>query len=414
MKVTTAIVWDHRGRVPDGGKGQVEIRVTYQRKSYHFGTGIKVHKSELVSGQIVNCPGAKELNERVAIIYSKVLARVNEYTDAGLSINTKEIRSKVWQAVELYSEKSMFIEWCEKQISLLGVSDGTAKHYDPLIARLTQFGRIKNWSDVNVENIVLFDAWLRTLTKPISEARRKAGAKPERFSDSGIYNYHKCLKALLNRAYKFGKIDGNPYERLKGQFKRGEKENVEYLTEDEMRKFEAMVLPKGSVLDIAHDLFVFQMYTGLPYSDMQAFDIDDYKRDGQRWTNTGERIKTGVPYVSSILPPALKVLEKYDMSIPKMHNADYNHQLKALGVMAGIKTRLHSHLARHTFATFMLRNGVKIENVSKMLGHTNITQTQRYAKVLAQSVHDDFDMIAEKLGGHRQQQPNKIKSNSKK
>lgn len=414
MKVTTAIVWDHRGRVPDGGKGQVEIRVTYQRKSYHFGTGIKVHKSEFVSGQIVNCPGAKELNERVAIIYSKVLARVNEYTDAGLSINTKEIRSKVWQAVELYSEKSMFIEWCEKQISLLGVSDGTAKHYDPLIARLTQFGRIKNWSDVNVENIVLFDAWLRTLTKPISEARRKAGAKPERFSDSGIYNYHKCLKALLNRAYKFGKIDGNPYERLKGQFKRGEKENVEYLTEDEMRKFEAMVLPKGSVLDIAHDLFVFQMYTGLPYSDMQAFDIDDYKWDGQRWTNTGERIKTGVPYVSSILPPALRVLEKYEMTIPKMHNADYNHQLKALGVMAGIKTRLHSHLARHTFATFMLRNGVKIENVSKMLGHTNITQTQRYAKVLAQSVHDDFDMIAEKLGGHRQQQPNKIKSNSKK
>lgn len=414
MKVTTAIVWDHRGRVPDGGKGQVEIRVTYKRKSYHFGTGIKVHKSELVSGQIVNCPGAKELNERVAIIYSKVLARVNEYTDAGLSINTKEIRSKVWQAVELYSEKSMFIEWCEKQISLLSVSDGTAKHYDPLIARLTQFGRIKNWSDVNVENIVLFDAWLRTLTKPISEARRKAGAKPERFSDSGIYNYHKCLKALLNRAYKFGKIDGNPYDRLKGQFKRGEKENVEYLTEDEMRKFEAMVLPKGSVLDIAHDLFVFQMYTGLPYSDMQAFDIDDYKWDGKRWTNTGERIKTGVPYVSSILSPALRVLEKYDMSIPKMHNADYNHQLKALGVMAGIKTRLHSHLARHTFATFMLRNGVKIENVSKMLGHTNITQTQRYAKVLAQSVHDDFDMIAEKLGGHRQQQPNNIKSNSKK
>ena len=45
----------------------------------------------------------------------------------------------------------------------------------------------------------------------------------------------------------------------------------------------------------------------------------------------------------------------------------------------------------------MLRNGVKIENVSKMLGHTNITQTQRYAKVLAQSVHDDFDMIEEKL-----------------
>ena len=63
----------------------------------------------------------------------------------------------------------------------------------------------------------------------------------------------------------------------------------------------------------------------------------------------------------------------------------------------GIETRLHSHLARHTFATRMLRMGVKIENLSKMLGHTNITQTQKYAKVMAQSVHDDFDMVAKKL-----------------
>ena len=156
------------------------------------------------------------------------------------------------------------------------------------------------------------------------------------------------------------------------------------------------------------------MYTGLPYSDMQAFDMDDYKWNGNRWINTGERIKTGVPYVSSLLPPALRVLEKYGMEIPKMNNADYNRQLKALQAMGGIKTRLHSHLARHTFATFMLRNGVKIENVSKMLGHTNITQTQRYAKVLAQSVHDDFDMIAEKMAAVTQQHTKHKKSNPKK
>lgn len=105
------------------------------------------------------------------------------------------------------------------------------------------------------------------------------------------------------------------------------------------------------------------------------------------------------------------------MKIPQMSNADYNFQLKELQKMTGIKTRLHSHLARHTFATFMLRNGAKIENVSRMLGHTNITQTQRYAKVLAQSVHDDFDMIAEKLGGKSavaQQHTQREKSDTKK
>jgi site-specific recombinase XerD len=66
--------------------------------------------------------------------------------------------------------------------------------------------------------------------------------------------------------------------------------------------------------------------------------------------------------------------------------------------MAGIKIKMHSHLARHTFATWMLRNGAKIENVSRMLGHTNITQTQRYAKVLAQSVHEEFERVAAKMG----------------
>ena len=54
-------------------------------------------------------------------------------------------------------------------------------------------------------------------------------------------------------------------------------------------------------------------------------------------------------------------------------------------------------MGRHTFATWMLSNDAKIENVSRMLGHTNIVQTQRYAKVLAKDVYDDFDMVAEKL-----------------
>ena len=64
---------------------------------------------------------------------------------------------------------------------------------------------------------------------------------------------------------------------------------------------------------------------------------------------------------------------------------------------AGIEKPLHSHLARHTFATMMLREGVRIEHVSKMLGHTNIVTTQRYAKVLADDIRKDFSMIEKKL-----------------
>ena len=386
-KITNSIVWDHHGRVSDGGNGQVEIRITINRKSYYFGTGIKCRKSELVAGQIVNSPYANQLNDRLAIIYKKVLACVSSCIENGSQIDMEEIRRMVWQTSESLKDEPTFINWIESQVPMLNLSDGTKKHYHTLIVRLIEYGKMSRWQDINVENIYLFDAWLHQL-------KSQDGGK---ISDGGVFTYHKCLKAMLNRARDFGKIEINPYDRLRGKFRRGDKENVEFLTEEEMQRFEALELPEGSLLAMCRDLFIFQMYTGMAFSDTQTFDIKHYRKQDGKWVNNGERIKTGVPFVSVLLPPVLRVLERYDMSVPKINNADYNKQLKALGLMAGIKTRLHSHLARHTFATYMLRNGAKIENVSKMLGHTNITQTQRYAKVLAQSVHDDFDMIAEKL-----------------
>jgi site-specific recombinase XerD len=110
----------------------------------------------------------------------------------------------------------------------------------------------------------------------------------------------------------------------------------------------------------------------------------------------GQRVKTGVPYVSQLLPPAVEVLERNGWHVPKMNNQRYNQMLKAIGMCIGI-ANLHSHMGRHTFATYMLANGAKIENVSKMLGHTTVKQTEHYAQVLAESIHDDYDMIAAKL-----------------
>ena len=406
--ITTKLIFDRRKTASRTREGYVEVRVTINRMTKYISTGVRVYKNEWAANRVVNRKDAQALNDRLAIIFEKVYQAANESVKQSVKLDVESVKQAVWQFVESQSDDPTFVSWCEKQIPLLCISDGTAKHYKPLITKLTEYGKINKWQDLTVENIANFDAWLHQQTKPLSDARRKAGTKPEKLSDAAVYNYHKCLKALLNRAMSFGKIDANPYDRLKGKFKRGERENPEYLTEDEMKRFEAIILPQGSELDVVHDLFVFQMYTGLPYSDMQAFNSSDYKYDGKAWKRVGERIKTGVPYVSRLLPPAVKVLEKYGWEIPQLSNADYNRHLKALGQMAGIKTRLHSHLARHTFATWMLSHDIPIEHVSKMLGHTNITQTQRYAKVLAQSVYDDFSKVAAKMA------PTKTKkSNSK-
>jgi integrase len=289
------------------------------------------------------------------------------------------------------------LDWLTKQVPKLNISAGTRRRYDVLLRRLEQFDKLKSWDDLTVENLYEFDAWLHQITKAQSNGDRQAKDEPQKIGDSAVYNYHRTLKSLLNRAVKMNIIASNPYERLKGEFSRGVKESVEYLTEEEIAAVESLQPMKGTQVAMARDLFVFQLYTGLSYSDAQAFDISEYKNVNGRWINTGERIKTGVPYVSQLLPQAVEVLERYNWQVPQINNMQYNASLKDIQKALGIRTRLHSHLARHTFATRMLAMGVKIENVSRMLGHSNITMTQRYAKVLAESVHEDFDMIAKKL-----------------
>ena len=168
------------------------------------------------------------------------------------------------------------------------------------------------------------------------------------------------------------------------------------LTEDEVERIRQLPLVRGSQMERARDLFIFQMFTGLAYSDAVGFDFSGYRQVDGAWRATGLRRKTGVAYVSQLLPPAVEVLQRYGGEVPRLDNADYNRWLKVIGERARCSIALHSHLARHTFATMMLRLGAKIENVSRMLGHTNIVQTQRYAKTLAQSVYEDFDKVSDR------------------
>ena len=386
--ITTKIIFDRHKRATRTEPGTIDIRITIDRKTYYVSTGVKVMKSEWAAGAICNRPDSDILNARVRILYNRVMTELNERMEAGETIDVAYIRKKVWQMAEAQTDNSM-LDWIEEQVPMLNVKEGTRKHYMTVLLRLTEYGEMKSWRDLSVESLYKWDAWLHRLPA-------QSGGL---ISDGGVYTYHKCLKALLNRAYEFGCISENPYSRLRGKFKRGEKENIEFLTEEEIQRIMDLKLPAGSKLDTARDLFVFQIWTGLSFSDAEAFNVRLYKFDSESgtWKFTGKRIKTGVPYVSQLLPPVVDVLQKHGMKVPQIDNSDYNHLLKLIGDIAGIDTRMHSHLGRHTFATYMLRNGTRFENVSKMLGHKNLTQTLRYAKVLAESVHEDYDKVANKL-----------------
>ena len=400
--IRISLVYDHHKRTPKGEEGPVEVRVTVNRKPYYINTGVRVRKDRLVGNAVRDDDHSNDadlLNERLTTIVGLVEKEVNRCLEQRIPINVADIRDRVWDVSSDEKDdgdEPTLIKWIKDYVATADMAKNTKLHYLTVVRRLLEYGKILRWEHLTVDNIYAWDVWLRHQEVPLTKNQKAAGLEPQLISIDSVYNYHKYLKSAINKAMKFRILTVNPYDQLKGTFKRTKRDVVDYLTEDQMKKVMELTPVPGSQAAMALDLFIFQMFTGLSYSDTQIFDISQYRQIDGKWLHVGQRVKTGVPYVSQLLPPVVEMLERNGWQVPKMNNQRYNQLLKAIGMVIGIEN-LHSHMGRHTFATYMLSNGAKIENVSRMLGHTNITQTQRYAKVLAKDVHDDFDKIAKKL-----------------
>jgi site-specific recombinase XerD len=160
-------------------------------------------------------------------------------------------------------------------------------------------------------------------------------------------------------------------------------------------------------LRIVRDIFVFSCYTGLAYADVAKLTKSEIIKgvDGEQWILTN-RQKTETTCAIPLLPVALQILDSYarhpkcvnqDKVLPILSNQKMNAYLKEIADLCDIVKVLTFHLARHTFATTVtLNNGVPIETVAKMLGHTTLRQTQHYAKILHGKIGMDMAPLREK------------------
>ena len=405
--IKTAIIYNHRGRFGKDGAGPIEVRVTQGRRAFYINTGVCVRPREWKFGLVVNRGDCDELNDRVAIMLKRVDEVVNEYLDNEQELNIDEVRKRVKSpdGRRRLKDAEDMTGWMAEQISMLDVAHGTRNHYRVSVAALVESGAMRRWKDLTLENVHKFDAYLHTIKKHQTDAEVKANKPIEYISQATVRNYHKDIKALLARALKFGLIIANPYDRMKGEIKRGDKETVEFLTDAERDRIEELTI-NDSMLATVRDVFVFQCYTGMAYSDAMAFSLDKCQQDGDRLTYSAPRVKTGVTFYIRVLPKALAIAQKYGGRLPQVADQTCNANLKTIANVTGITKRLTTHVGRHTFATWMLRNGVPIEHLRKMLGHRKITQTQRYAKLLPMDVYGQFDKVDTAI-----QSPNKKRRN---
>ena len=217
------------------------------------------------------------------------------------------------------------------------------------------------------------------------------------FQESSFYNVATHLKTVCRLAYREGLADVLLFDKTK--ISKGNKKLPKALDKEALEKLKALHLEDlEEEMETARDIFLFACYTGAAYCDLMELNKSHLVRDdeGCLWLKFN-RQKTGVPCRVKLLPQAIRLMEKLhseerEALLPFMRYATYQSYLKALRLRAGIPFPFTTHTARHTFATLItLEQGVPIETVSKMLGHSNVSMTECYAKVTPQKLFEEFD-----------------------
>ena len=217
------------------------------------------------------------------------------------------------------------------------------------------------------------------------------------FQESSFYNVATHLKTVCRLAYCEGLADILLFDKAK--IGKGNKKLPKALDKEALEKLKALRFEAlENEMEIARDIFLFACYVGAAYCDLMELNKSHLVRDdeGCLWLKFN-RHKTGVLCRIKLLPEAIRMLEKFhsderETLLPYIKYKNYQTSLKALRLRAGISFPFTTHTARHTFATLItLEQGVPIETVSKMLGHSNVSMTERYAKVTPQKLFEEFD-----------------------
>lgn len=355
----------------------VEFRFTLNRERKYVSTGIKVCVGQFSDKRcvIIRHPEADELNKKLDIQYRRMLDVVHKMNEEKVTDLSR--LSDFLRADE--GERMSFAEYCEKRKEERNVCENTRKRYAVFIRFLKSWGKIHTFADCNVAKVRAMDEYLH-----------KMG-----LSQGTVYNYHKYLKLFIHDAVIDGYITENPYTRLPFTIARGEKQYVDCINEEQFDAIKGLRI-KTVHIRKARDLFLFQCYTGLAYSDLMSFDYDNCEEIGGKLFYHAKRTKTDTDFVFQLLPPAVALLEKYDYQLPKLSNQKYNDYLKVVGGLVGVPN-LHSHMGRATAATLFLSKGMPINIVARVLGHTTLKQTTRYARTLNKDVMGAFDKLEGKM-----------------
>ena len=390
-----------KSKVNSQGLMPIYQRITIEGERFDISTGhfVEEMKWGTEMGKMKgNSEEARTINSRLDLLKNKVYEIEKRLFMGEIKINLENFKNEYLgkKARDRYL-MPIFEEHNRKIKELVGqeYAPGTLERYETSLKHTKNFLLWKyNISDISIEKIdysfiMEYEFYLRSVRKCANNTAVKY-----------IKNFHK----IINQCLANGWLNKDPFANYKAKVKEVVRE---FLSEAEIEQ----MINKEFVserLELVRDIFVFSCFTGLAYIDVKQLTLDNISLgiDGDKWIFKN-RQKTDTASKIPLLPTAKDIIDKYADNpvcknekrlLPILSNQKMNAYLKEIADVCGIKKDLTFHIARHTFATTItLSNGVPLETVSKMLGHTSLKTTQHYAKILDKKISEDMMILKSKF-----------------
>lgn len=389
-----------KGKINKKGETPIYCRITINGERITFSTQryIEPKKWDTINQKIfIKYEESKTINPQLNLLTNKIYKTYFKLESSCDKVTALDLKNLLLGENNKNSKSlfNIFEEHNTKMNSLINLdyAEGTAKRYATTLKHLKNFVKWKfkqtdfKIRNVNHEFVHEMDYYMRSIRKCSNNTTVKY-----------LKNFRKIIKLAIANSW----MEKDPFVNYKMKL---EKTDRGYLTFNELND----IIQKNFVikrLDQVRDVFVFQCFTGLAYCDTYKLTSRNILKDdnGVLWINA-KRTKTDTPIHVPILPIAEKILNKYSSSnedieklLPVLTNQKMNAYLKEIADLCGIEKRLSCHLARHTFATTVtLANGISLESVSKMLGHSNLVTTKIYARMLDSRVLNEMQILSSKL-----------------
>ena len=391
-----------RTRVAKNGEVPVKLKVTVNKEKIEVSINQKINP-DLWSSVTEKSTGkdrkSLEINSRLDSIRFRLMEIYREMEINGEEITAEKIVNK-YKGVETESKITLlaiFQEHNERCHKLEGkdMSRSTIMRYETACRHTQEFIQFQykkedvDIEEVNYQFVKDYEFFLKTQRDCNHNSTMKY-----------LKNFKKIVRIALANEW----LKKDPFMNFKMTYEEVEREFLEYheLAKIMQKEFEIERLAN------VRDILVFCCFTGLAFSDVKTLSQEHLVTDneGALWIRK-QRIKTNNMCNIPLLDIPQRILEKYEnhpvcqkkgVLLPVLSNQKMNTYLREIADVCGIKKTITTHTARHTFATVTcLANGVTIENVAKMLGHSDTKMTLQYAKVLDKSILRDMRNVNEKF-----------------